>query len=375
MATILVIEDETPIRVNILEMLELEGFDTLEADNGRTGLDLARQQTPDLIICDITMPELDGYEVLLELQKSPQTASIPFIFLTARADRSFMRHGMELGADDYLTKPFTLAELRAAISARLERRRAINDSVGLELEQAKRTLVQLVSHELRTPLVAINTATEIISRQIGQLETAQLEDLLESIRRGGQRLGHLVDQIVLIVQIETGALHYDTIQAGGLPLRLADVLIGARDLARGFAFGRNDVSLRVDERDSEAMVLGEMRALKHALAELIANALTFSPAGSEVTLSQWVAGDAVWLSIVDHGPGIPAEQVQQALEDFQQLDRAAREQQGIGLGLPLARRIFQAHGGTFELNSKVGTGTQVTVSLPLWRQDGENPGR
>jgi CheY-like chemotaxis protein len=121
LSTILIIEDEYDLREEIGDILRLEGYTTIQAANGAAGVELAAQHRPALILCDISMPKMDGYAVLLELRKNPNTAAIPFIFLTARTDRSFMRHGMELGADDYLTKPFTSSELLSAIKARLER--------------------------------------------------------------------------------------------------------------------------------------------------------------------------------------------------------------------------------------------------------------
>src|SRR4051794_24159278 len=111
MTRILVIEDERYIRQNIIETLTYEGFETIEADNGYTGVQLTRRYSPNLIICDVMMPQLDGYEVLRQLQIESSTATIPFIFLTALADKQHIRHGMQLGADDYLTKPFTHEEL------------------------------------------------------------------------------------------------------------------------------------------------------------------------------------------------------------------------------------------------------------------------
>jgi DNA-binding response OmpR family regulator len=161
-----------------------------------------------------------GYSKMQALRAQTETASIPFVFLTARADRSFMRQGMELGADDYVTKPFTLEELRNAIAARLKRQEMLAQSAEQDVEQARRALVRLVSHELRTPLVSINTATEIISRQMGQLSRTQLEELLESLRRGGQRLSRLVEQVVLFVQIESGSLRKETIRINGQRLRI-----------------------------------------------------------------------------------------------------------------------------------------------------------
>jgi CheY-like chemotaxis protein len=115
MTKILVIEDEETVRENILELLDAEGFEAIAAENGRIGLNLAQQHRPDLILCDIRMPELDGYGVLSALRSEPETAEIPFMFLTAKAAKTDLNFGMELGANAYITKPFTLVELLTAI--------------------------------------------------------------------------------------------------------------------------------------------------------------------------------------------------------------------------------------------------------------------
>ncbi|MFN6513577.1 MAG: EAL domain-containing protein [Nostoc sp. CreGUA01] len=121
MPKILIIEDEESVRENILDLLEAEDFETIAAANGRIGVDLAISQVPDLILCDMMMPEIDGYGVLTVLRQDPATATIPFIFLTAKSAKSDFRRGMDLGADDYITKPFTRAELLSAIMNRLEK--------------------------------------------------------------------------------------------------------------------------------------------------------------------------------------------------------------------------------------------------------------
>ncbi len=124
MTRILLIEDQAPMRRNLSLMLRMEGFDVLVAEDGRTGLDVARREKPNLILCDVMMPELDGHGVLENLRADPATATIPFIFLTARGDKPDIRHGMNLGADDYLTKPVQRSEVLAAIASRLARKQA-----------------------------------------------------------------------------------------------------------------------------------------------------------------------------------------------------------------------------------------------------------
>jgi two-component system, sensor histidine kinase and response regulator len=135
MTTILAIEDEIEIRENIQDILELEGFNVLTAENGRIGVQVAQEHHPDLIICDVMMPELDGYDVLLKLRQDPTTLKIPFIFLSAKAANTDFRKGMSLGADDYLTKPFTPSELCSAIAIRLENRKMMMERYAQELER------------------------------------------------------------------------------------------------------------------------------------------------------------------------------------------------------------------------------------------------
>lgn len=369
MTKILVIEDEEPVRENIAEILSYEGFEVLLASNGQEGVQAARDFLPDLIVCDIAMPEMDGYSVLMEVRKTPEVASVPFIFLTARTDRAFMRHGMELGADDYLTKPFSAAELMAAIMARLERHSLTAQEIESKVEDAKRQLVQMVSHELRTPLVSIEMALDIISRQINQFSPSQVQELLEYVERGSNRMHHVVEQMVFITQLEAGLLSTRSVEEVGIPLHVSELLMAAVNLARRFTPRNPDVSVRVDVRDEHAVVLGEPNALKHALAEIIANGLGFSPQGTEVVITQWIAEDSVFISIVDQGPGIPPQELEAAMREFQQIDRGRQEQQGMGLGLPLARRLVQAHGGGLDIQSALGRGTQVTIRIPVTADD------
>ncbi len=137
MTKILVIEDQESVRLNLVEMLEAEDYDVVGAQNGMIGALWALDHLPDLIICDVMMPELDGYGVIATLRHDPATTTIPFIFLTAKADKSDLRQGMELGADDYLTKPFTRAELLGAIAMRFTKQEAITQQYTAEHQRAE----------------------------------------------------------------------------------------------------------------------------------------------------------------------------------------------------------------------------------------------
>ncbi len=363
MARILVIEDEYPILQEVLEWLQFEGYDPLGAGNGQEGVELAVAHGPDVIVCDISMPLMDGYEVLLALRQRPETRLIPLIFLTARADKSFMRHGMELGADDYLTKPFTRGELLSAITSRLERRTQIAESYDQELEAVKLKMFRLVTHELKTPLSSVMFVRDVIDRQLGQLSNEQVRDLLQTLSVGTDRFQHVVQQTVYMTQLDSGVLNQASVQDSGSTSEFWHILPSAIDLGRHFAFRNRDGQITIDQRDPDAQVIGLANMLKHALAELIANALNFSPEDEPVSITQWKADDQIWLTIFDHGLGMSPLESEQAQRPFEQIDREKREQQGLGLGLSIARRIIELHSGVLQISSVAGKGTQVTVNF------------
>ncbi len=365
---ILVIEDENTIREELVDWLTFEGFEALGAANGREGIEMALADVPDLIISDITMPEVDGYGVLLELQKHPRTMSIPFVFLTARADKSFVRHGMELGADDYLTKPFTLVELMSAINARLARHDAITTGIRQEVNDFKAKIMRMVSHELKTPLSSLIFVQQIIERQLGQLGERELTDLLQTMRVGTDRLEHLVQQIIYLTQIESGVLNPETIEETGDMVYLWQLMPLAVDQARRHAFRNRQGQIALDQRDAEVAVWGRTDLLKHALAELLSNALNFSSEDRPVAVTQWKSEGRVWISVLDQGIGMSRDEMRKATGTFQQVQRETREQQGLGMGLVVVQQLIELHGGTFEIGSVSGKGTQVTFSLPIYQE-------
>lgn len=368
MITLLVIEDELPLLEEIGALLRFEDFDVLTADNGWSGIQLASERLPDLIICDITMEGMDGYEVLSELRKSPQTLSIPFMFLTARSDKSFMRYGMELGADDYLTKPFTREELLSAIRARLSRHVSLAEAHKRELEDTKVRLTRLVAHELRTPLSSIQLVKDIVDQQLGQLDETEMRSLMSTLGAGTERLSHMVEQMVYITRLDNGFLSPDSIRNNGSPTDLARVIQGGIRQGRRFAYRNKDYPIVVEEIDRNLRIPANPMALEHAFAELIANALIFSPENREVIIMQWAEKDVAWIGVRDRGIGMTRLEERLATQAFMQVKRDSREQQGMGLGLTVAQRIIEAHGGRLEFHTGEGHGTQVNVRLPLARE-------
>jgi len=363
---ILIIEDEAAIREEILDMLIFEGHEVFEAVNGRDGIALAMQQIPDLIISDITMPEMDGYGVLMELKDHPKLKSVPFIFLTARADRSFVRHGMELGADDYVVKPFTRTELLAAINSRLSRHDAIAQGYRAEVDELKAKITRMVTHELKTPLASVTFIQQIMERHFGEFSEAEMTDLLEKMRAGTDRLQHVVQQIVYFTQMESGILTPNAVKQSGSSLYLSQVVPSSVEMARRYAYRNQQGSVKLDQHDIESTVWGVAPLIKHAFAELLTNALNYAQEEQTITLAQWQSEGLVWMSLMDQTAGLTRQDLIRLQKDFPQIETVNEDQHGIGIGLSVAQRIIEIHGGSFQLGSVLGKGTQVICGLPMF---------
>lgn len=164
MEKILVIEDEQAVRENLVDLLDAENFNVLAAGDGKAGVKLAQQHLPDLILCDVMMPKLDGFGVLSFLRSNPVTAKIPLIFLTARVDKDDLQQGMELGADDYLTKPFKVVEVLGAISVLFEKKATIEQHSQQKSQPLCSSVSLFLSDKLPTPILIKTSNTPSISQ-------------------------------------------------------------------------------------------------------------------------------------------------------------------------------------------------------------------
>jgi len=360
MAKILVIEDEPHLLEGIMDILAIEDFETFGAPNGRLGIEMANQFGPDLIICDIMMPEVDGYGVLDELRRQPQTATIPFIFLTARTDRSDMRRGMELGADDYITKPFTQSELMGAVHARLDKKRVTDARV----QALSDNFIWALPHELRTALAGIWGYARMLLDYAHSLTPDDIIQMSSGIDKAAQRMNHLFENYLLYAQIEIASAHVE---------RVAALISQAMDNPEAHL---SEIALQVATNFNRAkdlkmlnqnapIQMGEEQFRK-IVTELIDNAFKFSDEGTPIEIQAFTRADKYHLHIKDYGRGMTAEQLSQ-IGAYMQFERRLYEQQGIGLGLIIARRIVELHGGEFSIKSEYKTSTQVELSIPLHR--------
>ncbi|MEG4167961.1 MULTISPECIES: response regulator [unclassified Microcoleus] len=362
MAKILVIEDEEAIRENILELLEAENFEGIGAINGKVGIKLAIEQIPDLILCDMMMPEVDGHGVIKALRSEPLTATIPFIFLTAKADKVDVRTGMELGADDYITKPCTPQELLKAIAIRLEKQKTISRQSQKTLDELRTNISMSLPHELRTPLNAILGFSELILSEYQVLEESDILDMIGQIHTSGHRLYRLIQNFLLYAELEIAATNPELLkEMRNSEFSCVKSLLSQKARQQAKHANRTD-DLQLNLQDS-SVAIDSVRLAK-IVEELLDNAFKFSLEGTPVLLSTFVENQTFILSVKDQGRGLTTDQIAQ-LEAYRQFDRKLYQQAGLGLGLAIVQRLVELHGGEFKIESLPQQETIVCVSLPV----------
>jgi signal transduction histidine kinase len=362
MKQVLAIDDSQEIRLIINETLNLFGFHTLIAEDGVTGIKMAREHLPDLIICDINMPNLDGYGTLKAMREHEATATIPFIFLSGATDRITIRKGMELGADDYLTKPFSPKELMAAVNARLEKQAELQRLSDRKLNELRGNLTLALPHELRTPLNGIMGLAHLMMEDYSHMPP---EEVLESARfmhESALRLHRLIENFLVYSQIELMASESKTIEVSSAikPVSVRDLIPAlARKVA---ARHKREGDLLLKMEDASLLVPSEN--LAKIVEELVDNAFKFSEPGKPVLVAVNVSHGGFCLQVSDKGRGMTADQISR-IGPHIQFERKTFEQQGAGLGLFIAKRITELLGGQFLIESKPAQATTVKVSFAI----------
>lgn len=357
---ILIIDDEESYRQIIIMTLQMNGYQTIDAMNGLDGLAAAKMHHPDLILCDVNMPKMDGHELLEALKKEQEFAGIPFIFLTGNAGPGDLRKGMQLGADDYLTKPFTADELIKAVETRLAKNKTLLKYVESQFDEIKSNIVLSLPHEFRTPLNGILGFSQILIDE-AHLADEEVKQIGVMINRSGKRLHQLLENMVLFGQLQLWQHDQNRI----MEMRNAETH-SVRDTLTGAAeqqMKKHDRAgaIRITVTDASAKISGQY--LTKIVYEVLDNALKFSTPGTPVQLQCEHNGPALFITVQDEGRGMSEEQMGK-IAGFQQFERNYYEQQGAGLGLIITKILTEIHGGTMTVASKKNSGTTVTIMLP-----------
>jgi signal transduction histidine kinase len=348
---ILIIEDEPDIRESIAQISQLENHQPILCTNGTDGIKAAIKHQPDIILCDILMPEVNGYDVIKKLKENNKTALIPFIFITAKPSRQDQRKGMELGADDYLIKPFSRDELLHSIATRNKKSRAIESY----LEEQNKKIIYAIPHELKTPLNGILNMSKFIVDDFDHYSKSEIIDFAESIFLNGTRLHNLIKKYLLYLRLELQKEKYpDSFEY----FTSDDLKLLVKNISQKYN-RENDVNLDIENCVLEV----SMDWNEFAIYQLIDNAFKFSEKNTKVIISCKLQKQNLVIIIRDHGRGFPPGTIDK-INTFKQFEREKYEQQGIGLGLFLAKKLTLLNNGTFTIKSKTNEGASIKITMP-----------
>ncbi len=355
MKKILLIDDNDSLREVITEALQLEGFDVIETGNGLKGIEIAKKQNPDIILCDIMMPEIDGYQVYKQLKADCATSLIPFVFLTALAEKDDLRKGMNLGADDYITKPISLSELLKAIHVRIEKSGRINLEIEKKTNELRERILHVLPHEFLTPLHTILGFAGLITNQSESFSKSGIKDMVLTIENAGNRLHEMINSYLSYARI-VSARNFNintmkSIYTCGTISTISGNVAEKYDRTEDLTLNLADTELIFEPDD-----------FKFLMTELVNNAFKFSKKKSNVNVMSEIRDNFVKISITDNGIGFPIENMAD-IGAFNQFNRNKLEQRGSGLGLITSMMIVQIYNGKLDITNNE-PGTTVVVTLP-----------
>jgi signal transduction histidine kinase len=360
---ILVVDDNNEVVQVVTLLLESKGYQVVAAYSGEEALTLMEQQRPDLILCDIMMPGLDGYQVFQRVRADRRWRMIPFVFLTALTDPKTRVSSFELGVEGFITKPFRHQELLALVGGLLHRARELQSYTETELDSFKAQLLFMITHELNTPLSVIRMLTDSMRSSVDRLSRSQMSEYVELLARSTGELSYVVESMLLALQIDSGRAQtlYDSWAA---PQQLRTLLDVVLTNATAKAAERH-VTIKQIGFDQALWVEGHEQQLLQVFNRILDNAIRFSPKGGQVTVQLERVGDRARVTFTDQGPGLTPNEIEAAFDRLRQINRAQQEQQGIGLSLNLVRSLVAIHGGEISVKSEPGKGSSFTVSLSL----------
>ena len=362
MKKILVIDDAEFILESTSTLLRFEGYEVVTASDGEEGVEKALNEKPDLILCDISMPKMDGYGVLENIRNNGLTSTTPFIFLTAFTEKSNMRAGMEKGADDFLVKPYTRDELIAAIAAQWSKHQLIEKQVQEKVEEVGRSVTYALPHEFRTVLNEVIGSAKYLNSSADDISAEEIKELSTDIISSSNRLLKITENFLVYVRIESifanpsqrAALrNLYTIEPGAMYQDIASQIAERYQRLDDLEFGN-----AVDSISAEIST----ESFHKLIDELIDNAFRFSVPGAKVHIGSEFDQDMFIIKIKDLGRGMSKDQIL-GIAALAQFERTIYEQQGVGLGLVIAKRLTELHDGIFLIDSEEGKGTTISIGL------------
>ena len=359
---ILVVEDEVDLRNVIKEILDDAGFTVVLAQNGKEGFELAKSVVPDLILCDIQMPHMNGYELLNAVKMETELVKTPFVFMTGVNTGQFdIRRGMDLGADDYLNKPFRAEDLVSAVQTRLKKKQSWQRFFDTKIEKIHTGIVLLLPNELHLLVMDILENSQSLLGD-GAVSAENVQKAARMIQASGKRLSHLHENILLFAMIQlwvndekmiTSLRQERTMSYLNVLTAVVNENSRAQDRKKLISITCVDSGIQISPA-----YFGKI------IDEIVDNACKFSDPESAVSITSEINNDELLLKISDKGRGMTKDEIDSIGALLQYEHRPAGPQE-TGLGLTIAKTIAELHGGSLTILSEQHKGTTVTVRFCL----------
>lgn len=357
------IVDDNPQNLDVMAaLLDEENFKVFFALDGLSALQRAEDGQPDIILLDVMMPEMDGFETCRRLKAQEKTRDIPIIFMTALSSTTDKVQGFEFGAVDYITKPIQPAEVFARITTHLKIRRLQRElQNALDRERALNTLktrfISVASHELRHPLTAILHATNFLEELGEQLSAEKKAQQFAHIEQSVAHMTDILNDILILSRKETGKIEFHP--------QMRDVTSFCAAIVHEFhAICDATHTLAFSSPEQPIYASVDAQLLQVILSNLLSNAIKYSPNGGKIAFALLRNADRVLFQITDDGIGISEEDFSHLFETFRRGSNVG-DIQGTGLGLSIVKEFVEVHGGSIQVKSAINSGTTVTVTLPL----------
>ncbi len=379
----ILIVDDVPLNLQMLGgLLQSKGYEVAPASSGMMALEMAQTQTPDLILLDIQMPEMDGFKVCKLLKENPITTDIPVIFLTAFVETEDIVRGFELGAIDYISKPFNSSELIARVNTHLSLKRATNqvndrnkklriandklETLNLELKTAntmKNRMLSMVAHDLKNPLGGIQGLVSFLISDDRLTKYSDIVESLELMRKSSISMLDLVKEILDSAALEIGRINLNTNVVSIQELVQAAVWLNKPNCE---IKNQEMIFKAIDTAHNDFMTQADSKRLAQVFDNIISNAIKYSPFNKPIEVTVESFETTIMLSVKDQGPGLSEEDKEKMFGYFQRLSaQPTGGESSNGIGLSIVKQIVELHNGKVWVDSELGNGATFNVTIPV----------
>lgn len=363
--TILIVDDVAKNIQIAAQILQTEGYEIRFAKSGKAAIDLLKTKSIDLILLDIMMPELDGYEVCKMIQDNPKTSNIPIIFITAKTDAESISQGFEFGAVDYITKPFNSLELLARVKNQLKIK--LVEKELREALSAKNKFFSIIAHDLKNPFSGFLGLSQMMSQEFDKIRPEDLKEYSKAIFTSATSLYKLLEDLLQWSRTQLGTIPYEPEQLDIYELAFNNLFTLEKNIFEKKITVFNNIR-------PNTIAFCDRNMITTVIRNLVTNAIKFTHPGGKITLSYKLieikSKDFIEVSIKDTGVGISEETIEKLLDiSAHYTSLGTNKEKGTGLGLILCKEFIEKHGGSLKIYSSLGEGSIFSFTIPAAKKE------